>query len=81
MNRYRLFVIFLVSAVILWAWLPEHSFVPTSEVKIFCAYDRVFVEFHESGKVWGVMWLDDTGAPVSCGKMPIEEKSNFKGTI
>lgn len=37
-----------------------------SDVRFFCSSGRVFVEFEERGKVWGTMWLDDAGAPVSC---------------
>jgi hypothetical protein len=80
LKYYKLFFIFLVGSAMLWAAWPVEPRTSTN-VKIFCAYDRVFIEFHESGNIWGTMWLDDNGAPVSCGKMPIEEKSNFKGTI
>ena len=32
----------------------------------FCAYNRVFVEFEENGKVWGSIMLDMAGRPVPC---------------
>lgn len=44
-------------------FLPKEREVHT---RMFCAYDRVFVEFIEGKTVWGVMWLDNNGKPISC---------------
>ena len=41
----------------------------------FCAYGRVFVEFQKGGKVWGTVFLDDFGKPLSCDKN-LEKFSN-----
>jgi hypothetical protein len=37
-----------------------------TETRTFCAYGRIFVEFEESGKVWGTLMLDFYGKPISC---------------
>jgi hypothetical protein len=34
--------------------------------RLFCAYGSVFVEFEETGNVWGTMMLDRNGRPVPC---------------
>lgn len=39
---------------------------PDSDIRLFCTHGKVFVEFEEKGKVWGTMWLDDDGKPLSC---------------
>ena len=44
-------------------FLPKEREVHT---RMFCAYDRVFVEFIEGNSVWGTMWLDNRGNPVPC---------------
>ena len=37
-----------------------------TEAHIFCAYNRVFVEFDEDGKRWGTTMLDYNGRPIPC---------------
>ena len=39
---------------------------PRSVSHVFCAYNRVFVEFEEDGKQWGTMFLDYSGRPIPC---------------
>ena len=39
---------------------------PVTETHVFCAYNRVFVEFDENGKRWGTIMLDYSGRPVPC---------------
>lgn len=39
---------------------------PEPESKIFCAYNRVFVEFKNGTSVWGTLMLDHDGLPVPC---------------
>lgn len=34
--------------------------------RMFCAYDRVFVEFVEGSNTWGTMWVDNNGKPIPC---------------
>jgi hypothetical protein len=36
------------------------------ETNLFCAYNRVFVEFEENGSKWGTMMLDSIGRPIPC---------------
>lgn len=37
-----------------------------THTRLFCAYNRVFVEFEESGNIWGTMMLDRHGRPIPC---------------
>ncbi len=37
-----------------------------TETHLFCAYNRVFVEFEEDGSRWGTMMLDHIGRPIPC---------------
>ena len=37
-----------------------------TNASMFCSYGRVFVQFEERHNIWGVMWLDENGKPVSC---------------
>jgi hypothetical protein len=39
---------------------------PDVHTRLFCAYDRVFVEFDDGKSVWGTMFLDDKGRPIPC---------------
>jgi hypothetical protein len=36
------------------------------ETHLFCAYNRVFVEFQEDGGRWGTLMLDSIGRPIPC---------------
>lgn len=36
------------------------------ETYLFCAYNRVFVEFEEDGSRWGTLMLDSIGRPIPC---------------
>lgn len=67
-------VVFLASFYILVAGRT------VTESKLFCAYGRIFVEFHEGHTVWGTIMLDDSGMPVLC---PREEpnKIHNKGIV
>jgi hypothetical protein len=38
------------------------------QAKLFCSYDKVFVEFDDGNYKWGTMFLDDDGKPISCSK-------------
>ncbi len=53
-----------------------------AESKLFCAYGRVFVEFHEGPAVWGTIMLDDSGMPLLCPKEVIERNEpHTKGLV
>ena len=47
-----------------------------TETRTFCAYGRVFVEFEESGRVWGTLMLDFRGQPIPCKDDVEPELSN-----
>lgn len=49
--------------------------VEETNIKLFCANGRVFIEFREKYNTWGTMWLNDDGMPVQCGR---EEKTKYK---
>ena len=58
----KLAVVVIVFTLLSMAFYKE----PRADARVFCAYDRVFIEFEEDGKVWGTLWLDDDGRPVNC---------------
>jgi hypothetical protein len=39
---------------------------PITETRIFCAYNRVFVEFEDNDRIWGTIMLDFYGKPIPC---------------
>lgn len=80
-HLYRWSATALVITFVLWAIWRVDSHRPETRVKLFCAYNRVFIEFHEQNNIWGTVWLDNNGMPVECGDMPLDEKVNYKGTI
>lgn len=63
MKRSPNLAIVLVLATFAFAWLDSK---PSSDIRFFCANDRIFIEFEEDGHVWGTMWVDDDGKPLSC---------------
>lgn len=38
------------------------------DTRAFCAYNKLFVEFEQRGKIWGTMLLDDNGIPIKCSE-------------
>ena len=46
--------------------LAIYTKIPSDDVRFFCSHGRVFIEFEESGKVWGTLWTDEEGKPQSC---------------
>jgi len=48
-----------------------------AESKIFCAYNRVFVEFEDGRHKWGTLLLDEEGRPINCNA--IQSTDNIKG--
>ena len=57
--------------------------VPNSQAgtTMFCAYNRIFVEFDDNGRRWGTMLLDQDGRPIPCfiedEEKPIQPKGLF----
>jgi hypothetical protein len=49
---------------------------PITETRTFCAYGRIFAEFEDNGKVWGVLMLDFYGRPIPCTEDKEPEISN-----
>ena len=37
-----------------------------THTRMFCAYDKMFIEFDDGKNTWGTMWLDRDGRPVTC---------------
>ena len=37
-----------------------------THTRLFCAYDKMFIEFDDGKNIWGTMWLDRDGRPVTC---------------
>jgi len=38
----------------------------SAHARLFCAYNKTFIEFREGKNVWGVIYLDSNGKPVGC---------------
>ncbi len=47
-----------------------------TETYLFCAYNRVFVEFEENGQRWGTLMLDLDGRPIPCHEQKEVEIGN-----
>lgn len=45
-----------------------------SSVRLFCTYNRVFIEFEQGSATWGTMMLDNEGRPFPCGEEEIKTK-------
>ena len=58
--------------LIIWVFTPYE---PETNIRLFCANGRVFIEFQEKNNTWGTMWLNDDGMPVNCGR---DEKTKYK---
>ena len=55
-------------------WAASSSSAPKTSVKLFCTYNRVFIEFEQGSATWGTIMLDDTGVPIPCGEEEIKTK-------
>lgn len=58
----KLAVAIILFTVLVMAFNKE----PRANARFFCAYGKVFIEFEEEGRVWGTMWIDEDGRPLSC---------------
>jgi len=45
-----------------------------SDVRLFCSYGRLFIEFQEGYSTWGTMMLDNDGVPIRCDDDKIKTK-------
>jgi hypothetical protein len=79
MIKYFLLIISILLTLILLAigglLLFEEPY--QAESKLFCAYNRVFVEFEDGKYKWGALLLDEDGKPISCNA--IQNTDNTKG--
>jgi len=48
------------------------------ESRLFCAYDRLFVEFEDGKYKWGTMLFDDDGKPMACKRYLNEDSKKLK---
>ncbi len=62
-----IFLLFLAGA-----WVRRNP--QESTVRVFCAYDKLFIEFEEKNSKWGTMFLDNEGRPMSCKKKSVVEQ-------
>jgi hypothetical protein len=37
-----------------------------THARMFCAYNKMFIEFDDGKNTWGTIWLDQDGRPVAC---------------
>lgn len=65
----------IIAIVITGRWIVNST---RSDVRLFCSYGKVFIEFQEGSSVWGTMMLDDDGIPVRCDR---NTKTTLKDTI
>jgi len=54
------------SVIVILLLLPSSE--QNGHAKLFCSYDRVFVEFDDGKYKWGTIFLGDDGKPISCSK-------------
>jgi len=54
---------------------------PRADIRFFCSHERVFIEFEENGKVWGTIWIDDDGKPLSCSDTTIPKTTSSSSLI
>jgi hypothetical protein len=65
----------LGTSIVILIWLITPTEPPETNIRLFCANGRVFIEFQEKNNTWGTMWINDDGMPVSCGR---DEKTKYK---
>jgi hypothetical protein len=61
-----LLLLIILIGLILLRSVPLDFGVSRPESRIFCAYERLFIEFEDGRLRWGTMLLDDDGRPMSC---------------
>jgi len=54
---------------------------PKANARFFCAYGKVFIEFEEDGKVWGTMWIDEDGRPLTCKGDSLIKTKEYKSVM
>lgn len=65
----------ILAVVVTAVWIVNST---RSDVRLFCSYGRVFIEFQDGDNVWGTMMLDDDGVPIRCDN---NIKTKLKDTI
>lgn len=68
-NLYKIILV-VAGLIVLWQVFRDRD----THTRLFCAYERVFVEFEEDGHTWGTMFLDHNGKPIPCTDSPNVER-------
>ena len=73
MRKANVVIIIISVLVALWAFamlLPSDPVsleqARQSNARVFCAFDRQWVEFQNANATWGAQMLDERGHPVPC---------------
>lgn len=66
------FWIVIACAVAISSWAIGST---RSDVRLFCSYGRVFIEFQEGFTTWGTIMLDDDGLPLRCNDKEMRTKT------
>lgn len=74
---YALMWAVIIAAIV---WAASSSDAPNSSVRLFCTYNRVFIEFEQGSATWGTIMLDNEGRPFPCGDDEIKTKLNLLRT-
>lgn len=72
MRYVRHFLVAVILLLVARVWVQRAP--PDSTIRIFCAYDKLFIEFEENNSRWGTMFLDNSGRPMSCKKKSTVEQ-------
>jgi hypothetical protein len=69
-------LLFLLGVVVVKSYYATSS--QEEDARVFCAYDRLFVEFHTGRNTWGTILLDDDGLPVPCNTDAKKRQESYK---
>lgn len=58
----------IAGSVIIVLLLLSPASEPQGNTSLFCAYDRIFIEFDDGKYKWGTIFLDDDGKPMACSR-------------
>ena len=69
----------IIVITVLAVWVVNST---RSDVRLFCSYGRVFIEFQDGNNVWGALMLDDDGIPMRCNSVELKTRArNIKEMI
>ena len=68
----------MIAVVVLAVWIIDST---RSDVRLFCSYGRLFIEFQEGSSTWGTIMLDDDGRPIKCNDGIKQNTMKLKDTI